>query len=149
MKKILIVEDDPGSAHTLVQLLRAEHKLMVATNGAQALELAEQQAPDLILLDVVMPELNGFMVCDVLKKRSRWQKKRHEYARQAQTMCRLSQQLLQRHWSYAVLEFGVSETGYCIRRSNMARVARESHEADRETFVLDSESWNERYEEGG
>ncbi|MFH1360479.1 MAG: response regulator [Candidatus Omnitrophota bacterium] len=67
-KKILVVDDDRG----LVALLRAKLKahgylVCVSYNGKTALEKVKKETPDLIILDVMMPKVNGFTVCSVLK----------------------------------------------------------------------------------
>jgi diguanylate cyclase (GGDEF)-like protein len=64
---ILIVDDDPGTVRALGGILRDEAKLRVATNGKDALRLARETLPDLILLDAEMPEMSGFQVCETLK----------------------------------------------------------------------------------
>jgi len=61
MAKILIVDDSPTELHVLSQILEADgHQTLTAQDGEAGIELAKQQAPDLILMDVVMPGLNGF-----------------------------------------------------------------------------------------
>jgi diguanylate cyclase (GGDEF)-like protein len=65
---ILVVDDAPANIHILVEGLRDEYEIMVATRGLQALELANRDPqPDLILLDMVMPEMDGHEVCRQLK----------------------------------------------------------------------------------
>ncbi|RPI54086.1 MAG: response regulator, partial [Chloroflexi bacterium] len=65
---ILVVEDEVASAHLLNYILSSGgHQVRVAYDGIQALELVERSRPDLILLDVMMPGLNGFQVCERLK----------------------------------------------------------------------------------
>ncbi|MDH5560977.1 MAG: response regulator [Deltaproteobacteria bacterium] len=65
---ILIVDDDPLNIEVISQQLNSKHyTLRVAHNGAQALQLVEQRKPDLILLDVMMPEISGFEVCGLLR----------------------------------------------------------------------------------
>lgn len=68
-KRILVVEDDPD----LVELLRfnlshAGFSVAVATDGAEALKKARAQHPDLVLLDLMLPELDGFAVCEILRR---------------------------------------------------------------------------------
>ena len=68
MKKILVVDDNPD----LIELLRmsfeqARFSIITATNGPDALKQA-QSMPDLIVLDLVLPEMDGFTVCETLKK---------------------------------------------------------------------------------
>ena len=65
--KVLVVDDSPMNLKPLVQFLRAGHKLLVATSGPAALDLVEQEHPDLILLDVLMPGMDGYEVCRRLK----------------------------------------------------------------------------------
>lgn len=66
--RILLVDDTPENLDVLSAILEdLECKLIVATTGERALELAARQTPDLILLDVMMPGMNGFEVCTHLK----------------------------------------------------------------------------------
>jgi len=65
--RILVVDDQPVNIRALYGLLRDEHDVFMATSGEQALELCQQQQPDLILLDVIMPGMNGHEVCRQLK----------------------------------------------------------------------------------
>lgn len=61
---ILIVDDDPANRETLLSMLEPEgYQLATAENGWQALEQAKTIQPDVILLDVMMPGMNGFEVC--------------------------------------------------------------------------------------
>ncbi|TAN47009.1 MAG: diguanylate cyclase [Methylococcaceae bacterium] len=65
---VLIVDDSPLNIQVLGEALRADYRLKVASNGALALQLAaDQDAPDLILLDIMMPDLDGYEVCKRLK----------------------------------------------------------------------------------
>jgi PAS domain S-box-containing protein len=66
--RILIVDDIPEGAHQLVQALKDDHHLQVATNGAKALAIVQSDnPPDLILLDIVMPGMDGYEVCRRIK----------------------------------------------------------------------------------
>ncbi|PZP29350.1 MAG: hypothetical protein DI603_16895 [Roseateles depolymerans] len=67
MPLILVVDDQPSNIHALYQLLVDECEVAMATSGAEALAFCAQQLPDLILLDVLMPEMSGYEVCDRLK----------------------------------------------------------------------------------
>ncbi len=65
---ILVVEYDPS----IIQLIEARltidgHKVMVASDGKSAVEKARKEHPQLILLDIVIPNLNGYEVCKILK----------------------------------------------------------------------------------
>jgi len=62
MKKILIVEDVEMNRDLLVQLLEDDYELVEATDGKQGLEMAAQERPDLILLDISLPEMDGWEV---------------------------------------------------------------------------------------
>lgn len=68
LAKILVVDDDPAILDLLVRILKRDaYTPIIATNGIEALEAVEREAPDLILLDVTMPKLDGFAVCQRLK----------------------------------------------------------------------------------
>jgi sigma-B regulation protein RsbU (phosphoserine phosphatase) len=65
--RILIVDDAKMNIDVLVQALRDEYKLSVAVDGAAALRSVEKSPPDLVLLDIVMPGLDGYEVCRRLR----------------------------------------------------------------------------------
>ncbi len=65
--RILIVDDEPTNLKVLKQVLQADYRLSFAKSGADALELATRELPDLILLDVMMPEMTGYEACQQLK----------------------------------------------------------------------------------
>ena len=68
MARILIVEDEAPIAENLQALLEARgHQVALAADGAAAVESARRQAPDLMLLDIMLPKLGGFDVCRLLK----------------------------------------------------------------------------------
>lgn len=70
---ILIVDDNSAGRETLAQLLDSpEYRLIFASNGFEALVKIDELSPDLILLDVMMPDMNGFEVCQRLKTEQRW-----------------------------------------------------------------------------
>lgn len=64
---LLLVDDEPLNLQVLRQTLQDDYRLLFAKNGAKALELAEKDSPSLILLDVIMPDMNGYEVCKQLK----------------------------------------------------------------------------------
>ena len=66
-KKLLIVDDQPGNIRVMAEALRDQYELFFATSGLKALEIAGSADIALILLDVVMPDLDGFEVCRRLK----------------------------------------------------------------------------------
>ncbi|MBK6472545.1 MAG: diguanylate cyclase [Betaproteobacteria bacterium] len=65
--RLLVVDDQPANIQALYQAFSADHQVMMATGGEQALKLATTKQPDLILLDVVMPGMDGHEVCLRLK----------------------------------------------------------------------------------
>ncbi|MEO5332733.1 MAG: response regulator [Magnetococcus sp. YQC-5] len=72
-QKILIVDDQPENIHILRDLLRSDYNIYFAMNGHDALDIVTAIHPDLILLDVVMPKLDGFAVCARIKSREETQ----------------------------------------------------------------------------
>lgn len=71
--KVLVVDDTPANVSLMLDALtEAGYELLVAENGRSALQLLEHNQPDLILLDLVMPELDGFATCERLKKHPEW-----------------------------------------------------------------------------
>ena len=64
---ILIVDDDPKNIRLLASLFEDDYDILFATDGKKALEIALHEKPDLILLDVMMPEMDGYQVCKTLK----------------------------------------------------------------------------------
>ena len=65
---ILIADDEPTNLDILVDIFEENYEISIAVNGEQALDLARTALPDLILLDVMMPVLNGYEVCAELKQ---------------------------------------------------------------------------------
>jgi len=64
---LLVVDDEAANLQLLKHILQADYQLLFAKNGERALELAREQRPDLILLDVMMPGMSGYQVCTALK----------------------------------------------------------------------------------
>ena len=67
MEKILIVDDYPANIKVLGELLRDKYEVLVATNGLKAVAIAKEKMPDLILMDVMMPEMDGFSAASIIK----------------------------------------------------------------------------------
>lgn len=67
MRKILIIEDVEMNRDLLVQLLEDEYELSEAVDGKQGLEMAAQVKPDLILLDISLPEMDGYEVAQRIR----------------------------------------------------------------------------------
>jgi two-component system alkaline phosphatase synthesis response regulator PhoP len=69
-RRILVVEDDPHLAAGVVENLRAEgYEVDTATDGRRALEMLEERSCGLVLLDVMLPEVDGFTVCRTMRER--------------------------------------------------------------------------------
>ena len=67
-KTVLIIDDSPINIEHLAQVLKGDYQIKVANSGASGLEASRSQHPDLILLDIVMPEMDGYQVCRALKE---------------------------------------------------------------------------------
>lgn len=65
--RILVVDDEPNNLQLLRQILKSKYHISLATGGLQAVELAGKFKPDLILLDIMMPEVDGYETCIWLK----------------------------------------------------------------------------------
>ena len=69
--KVLIVEDDPDAVKLVELYLRRDgHKVLTALDGAEGLRLAREARPDLVVLDLMLPGMNGFEVCRALREES-------------------------------------------------------------------------------
>jgi DNA-binding response OmpR family regulator len=67
-KKILIVDDDPAVSSMLQKLFRAyQYRTVMAHDGLEALGTVRKERPDLIVLDVMLPGMDGFKVCRMIK----------------------------------------------------------------------------------
>ena len=65
--KLLLVDDQPINIQVMYQAFAGDYQVFMATGGAQALQICHENPPDLVLLDVVMPDMDGFEVCTRLK----------------------------------------------------------------------------------
>ena len=65
---ILVVDDTPDNLSLVSGILKDSYKVKVATSGAKALAICAASPPSLVLLDIMMPEMDGFEVCRLLKK---------------------------------------------------------------------------------
>lgn len=73
MSTVLVVDDEPVAREALARLLRREgFETLAAPDGRAALELLQAQSPDLILLDVRMPELDGLALLEILHAHPQW-----------------------------------------------------------------------------
>lgn len=69
MKKVLVVDDEPTLVATLKYNLQREgYQLITASDGESGLSMARQYQPDVIILDIMLPRLNGFEVCRILRR---------------------------------------------------------------------------------
>jgi CheY-like chemotaxis protein len=66
-KKILITDDEDSIRLTVGRLLANDYVILEATNGAEAVEIAKGQKPDLILMDLIMPKMDGYTACSQIK----------------------------------------------------------------------------------
>ncbi|MBI5537101.1 MAG: response regulator [Deltaproteobacteria bacterium] len=116
-RKILVVDDDPAITWFLSGLLRAAGAFVYeAHNGRKALELAFRATPDLVISDIIMPELDGFGLCRELKR---------DIALRDAPVILLSwkEDLLQR-----VRELGARADGYIKKESSASSILRRVHE---------------------
>lgn len=68
-KKILVVDDDPYILMSLEFLMQKNgYSVVVARNGTEALQLVQQEIPDLVVLDIMMPDIDGYAICEFIKK---------------------------------------------------------------------------------
>jgi DNA-binding response OmpR family regulator len=68
MKRVLIVDDDDGMRELMTTLLSADYEVSSARDGLEGLQLAKGLRPDLIVLDLLMPNMHGFEVCRRLRE---------------------------------------------------------------------------------
>jgi len=69
VKKILVVDDSPTERHLLIELLTKNgYQVISAESGEESIEKAKSELPDLVLMDVVMPGLNGFQATRTLTR---------------------------------------------------------------------------------
>ena len=72
-KKILIVDDEPNIVMSLDYLLRKNNfEVFIARNGNEALKLLDSEVPDLMLLDIMMPDVDGYEVCMHVKSNEKY-----------------------------------------------------------------------------
>ena len=66
-QRLLVVDDQPINIQVMYQIFASQYQVFMATSGQQALDFCHRTPPDLVLLDVVMPGMDGFEVCQALK----------------------------------------------------------------------------------
>lgn len=72
-KKILVVEDDKKFLKVVIKAFKTlkDYTVFTATDGFQAGQLVEEHAPDLVVLDLMLPDINGFKVCKLIKAKNK------------------------------------------------------------------------------
>ncbi len=65
--KILIIDDTPANIQILYEVFHREYETFFATSGAEGIAVAQRESPDIILLDIMMPVMDGYEVCTILK----------------------------------------------------------------------------------
>ncbi len=72
-KRVLIADDEPNIVAAIEFLLKQRgYEVHAAPDGSEALRIVEQVVPDLVLLDVMMPQTSGYEVCQAIRKRAEW-----------------------------------------------------------------------------
>jgi len=67
--KILIIDDDPDALETMAAVLETrDYQVLTALSGAEGISKAVKEKPDLIMMDVLMPEVDGFATCKMIKE---------------------------------------------------------------------------------
>lgn len=73
--RILYIDDDPANLNTVSRVLdRAGYIVLTAKTGQDGLDMAERERPDLILLDILLPDMSGFDVCEQIRSKPRLKK---------------------------------------------------------------------------
>ena len=67
--KILIIDDDPDALETMTAVLEThDYQVLTALSGLEGISKASKEKPDLIIMDVLMPEVDGFVTCKMIKE---------------------------------------------------------------------------------
>ncbi len=67
-KKVLIVDDEPGVRQLVNRILSKSYAILEARDGAEAVDMTRSQKPDIILMDMMMPKMDGLTACYMIKK---------------------------------------------------------------------------------
>jgi DNA-binding response OmpR family regulator len=71
VKKVMVVEDDPDVSSILGELLNVHgYEAILFSSGAKALAVIEELLPDILIMDLMMPEMNGFEICKAVRAMS-------------------------------------------------------------------------------
>jgi len=66
--KILVIDDDPDAVETMTAILETrDYEVVTALSGLEGITKAREEKPDLIIMDVMMPKLDGFTICKMIK----------------------------------------------------------------------------------
>jgi len=72
-RHVLVVDDEPNIAHSLNFLMeKVGYSVRIAADGEEAIEAIKEARPDLILLDINMPRMNGYQVCELVRASPEW-----------------------------------------------------------------------------
>ena len=66
-KKILVVDDEPGIVSLLTKVLSNDYRVYKATNGQEAVDAVKKSKPDLIIMDIMMPIMDGYTACSLIR----------------------------------------------------------------------------------
>lgn len=68
-RKILVVDDEPSIRLAVMRMLEKTYDILEAENGEDAIKIVEEQKPDLILIDLMMPKMDGYTACSKIKSK--------------------------------------------------------------------------------
>jgi DNA-binding response OmpR family regulator len=70
MKRILVVDDEPNVRNLVVETLNyiGNYEIMEASTGKEALDIVKNEKPDLIILDLMLPDIDGYTICEQIKE---------------------------------------------------------------------------------
>ncbi len=73
MKKVLVVDDEKMNLRLVERMLKCDYDVATASSGKEALDRIEEEKPDLILLDILMPQMDGFETLEAIRGLAGWQ----------------------------------------------------------------------------
>jgi CheY-like chemotaxis protein len=76
LQQVLVVDDNPTNCEVIQEMLADEYDVLTATNGLDAIAMAERHQPDIVLLDFMLPGINGLEVCQWLRHLSKMSRTR-------------------------------------------------------------------------
>ena len=65
--RVLVTDDEPGIRTVVTRMLERDYIVLEATNGREAVDIARREKPDVILMDLMMPEMDGYAACSLIK----------------------------------------------------------------------------------